>query len=96
MKGKILDVFLAENKEEFFVHRRLEKKQSKSGEDAEKTNRCKLAGGGDLHKCFPPYLDNKSTNCSCDAPVSWILVLFHNVIVKCLSCEFKRLQSSSF
>ena len=68
------------------------KKQSKSGEDAKKTNRCKLVGGGDLHKCFPPHLDNKSTDCSCDAQDSWILVLFHNLIVKCLSCEFERQQ----
>ena len=63
-------MYLAENKEELLVHRRIEKKQAKSGEDAEKTNRCKLVGGGDLHKRFLPHLDNKSTNCSCDAPVS--------------------------
>ena len=86
-----MDVFGREQRRVISL-RRIEKKQSKSGEDAEKTNRCKLVGGGDLHKCFPPHLDNKSTDCSCDAQDSWILVLFHNLIVKCLSCEFERQQ----
>ena len=77
MKGKILDVFGREQRR-VISSSKTRKKQSKSGEDAEKTNRCKLVGGGDLHNCFPPHLDNKST---CDAVVPYILVLFHNVII---------------